>query len=368
MCRCDHDEMRFRRASPRPLASRVAARDAEAQHSTAILGHIGPMRVPGVADEPPPGRVELLDDRGVYVRRFGRDPAGTRPAEHVPGPDAWYVHGLAGSSANWTSLAGLMSPWATGYAVDLPGHGRSDPPPAGRYSIRDNADLVAALIRRRSGRPVHLVGNSLGGVVSTALAARHPELVATLTLISPAVPDFRFTRDRGANPVLAILLVPGTGGPAERRLGALGPMARARGMGSLCYGDPDLLSDSDYRIAATELAWRASLPWAHASTIGSLRALLRSYLRRSGSFRADARTVRVPTLVIWGTRDALIDVRLAGPMARWFDDSSLLILPGVGHTAQMENPMATARALVPLWLRAGAPHAVATRPVATSEL
>ncbi len=50
-------------------------------------------------------------------------------------------------------------------------------------------------------------------------------------------------------------------------------------MGSLCYGYPDLLSDSDYQIAATELAWRAALPWAHTSTICSLRALLRSYLR-----------------------------------------------------------------------------------------
>lgn len=50
-------------------------------------------------------------------------------------------------------------------------------------------------------------------------------------------------------------------------------------MGSLCYGDPDLLSDSDYQIAVTELAWRAALSWAHTSTICSLRALLRSYLR-----------------------------------------------------------------------------------------
>src|SRR4051812_43981049 len=80
--------------------------------------------VPGVADEPPPGWTELVDGRGVFLRRTQRTAAaGTT--------DAWYVHGLAGSSSNWTSLAGLMSARATGHLVDMPGHGRSDPPPLG---------------------------------------------------------------------------------------------------------------------------------------------------------------------------------------------------------------------------------------------
>lgn len=371
-------------------ASDAASRDALGRWSTATLHAAEPVGILGVAAEPPAGRIEMVDGRGVYVRCTADSPAGNRNrpaggngepiddsadrnsdgdanlAGSIDGPDAWYIHGLAGSSTNWTSLAEALSGHATGYSVDLPGHGRSDPPPRGRYSIRDNADLVAALIRRRSRSPVHLVGNSFGGVISTCLAARHPQLVASLTVISPAVPDLRLTRDRGADPILGLLLVPGTAGIAERKLSALSPMARARGMGRICYGKPELISDSDYEAAAADLAWRAELPWAHSATIGSLRGLLRSYFGRSSSFRADAAKVSVPALVIWGTRDALVDVRLARTTSSWFSNCSLLILPGVGHTAQMEEPVLTARAVARLWMVAGESHIGATAVVATS--
>ena len=269
------------RSEPRQRPGVPGARDDLAALTTAVMTSVEG-DIPGVADDPPGGWTEMVDGRGVFVRRTLRSDG----IADSGAADAWYVHGLAGSSANWTSLAGLMSRRATGYLVDLPGHGRSDPPPGGRYSLVADADLAAALIRRRSGGPVHLVGNSLGGIVCTALAARHPELVATLTLISPAVPDFRLTRNRGADPILGILLLPGTTGIAVRSLGAITPASRARGMAELCFGDPSRLTDHDYAVAAADLAWRSRLPWAHLSTVGSLRALLRSYLRRAGSFRA----------------------------------------------------------------------------------
>ena len=336
-----------------------AALDHLAAWSTAMLADLGPVEIPGAADDPPHGWTEQINGRGVFVRR-------TEPVGEDEAPDAWYVHGLAGSSANWTSLAGLMAPASTGFLVDLPGHGRSDPPPRGRYSLRDNADVLAELIARRSPRPIHLVGNSLGGVVSTVLAARHPELVRSLTLISPAVPDLRLTRDRGADPMLGLLLLPGTTGLALRRLGGISPMARARGMGELCFGDPSRLSEHDYEVAAADMAWRSSLPWAHRSTIESLRALMRSYLPNGRSFRADAARIAVPTLVIWGTRDRLVDVRLARRTADCFADSRLLVLAGVGHTAQMEAPLETARAMSGVWAASGAPHPGLTTAVGTS--
>lgn len=357
---CDSGRVTAYRPRPGP-----AARDVFAGWSTAALDEIAPVDVPGVAADPPRGRVEMVDGRGIFVRCTADESEMDR-ADSDLSPDAWYVHGLAGSSTNWTSLAGAMAARATGYLVDLPGHGRSDPPPRGRYSIRDNADLVASLIHRRSGRPVHLVGNSLGGIVATRVAARHRDLVASLTLISPAVPDLRLTRDRGADPILGLLLLPGTAGLAERHLGAMSPMARARGMGQLCYGNPQLLSEADYEVAAADLAWRSDLPWAHSATVGSLRALMRSYLHPRSSFRDDAAKISAPTLIIWGTRDALVDVRLARMAASWFARSSLLIAPGVGHTAQMEDPVMTARAVARLWAPPGAPHAGPTAAVATS--
>nr|WP_240188296.1 alpha/beta hydrolase [Nakamurella flavida] len=305
-----------------------------------------------MATLPPPGQTKLIDGRGVYVRRHD-GPVGPTPV--------WFVHGLGGSSTNWTRLAAVLADRTVGFSVDLPGSGRSDPPPRGRYSLLGDADLVAAAIRRVSGAgPVHLVGNSLGGYVATLLAARHPDLVASLTLISPAVPDLRLTTDRGGDPRLALLLLPGTAGVAGRRLGGIDAATRARGTGRLCFGDPDLIDDASYEAAAADLDWRTGLPWASLATLGPLRSMMGRYLRPGRwSFGSAARSLTCPVLIVWGTRDRLVDVRLSRRTVGEFRDATLLVLPGVGHVAQMEDPIATARAILALWDRTdhtGVPH------------
>ena len=299
--------------------------------------------VPSLAGPPPDGWTELVDGRGVHLRR------APGPADATP---VWFVHGLGGASTDWTRLSAALAPTATGYSLDLPGSGRSDPPPAGRYSPGADADLSADTIRQVTGGPVHLVGNSYGGVVATLLAANHPDLVRTLTVISPAVPDLRLTSDRGADPRLGLLLVPGTATLAYQRLGSVSPVARAQGMGELCFGHPELISDEDLRAAAAEHTWRAALPWTYSSTIGTLRGLMAGYLRPgSSSFGAAASRVRVPTLVVWGTRDRLVDVRLARRAAAAYARAELLVLAECGHVAQMEDPWSTARGILALWHR-----------------
>jgi pimeloyl-ACP methyl ester carboxylesterase len=300
--------------------------------------------IPALAATPAPGWTELIDGRGVFVRREP-EATGATPV--------WFVHGLGGASTDWTRLSTALAPFAPGFSLDLPGSGRSDPPPGGRYSPLVDAELAAAAIDQVTGGPVHLVGNSYGGVVTTLLAARRPDLVRTLTVIAPAVPDLRITRDRGADPRLGLLLVPGTAGIAYGRLASIPPEARARGMGELCFGHPEVITAEDYAAAAAEHSWRAALPWVYSATIGTLRGLMTSYLRRGPvSFTAAAAGVRAPTLVIWGTRDRLVDVRLARRAAASYRDSRLLVLPECGHVAQMEDPEATARGILSLWQRA----------------
>jgi pimeloyl-ACP methyl ester carboxylesterase len=316
-------------------------RDELASWSTAELADVELGSIPPLAGPLPQGWTELVDGRGVFVRRQ-RGPEGATPV--------WFVHGLGGSSTDWTRLSGALSRYATAYSLDLPGSGRSDPPPGGRYSPEAEADLIAQLITQVSGGPVHVVGNSYGGVVATLLAARRPELLRTLTVISPAVPDLRLTRDRGSDPRLGLLLLPGTARLAYQRLASIPPAARARGMGELCFGHPELITDRDYQVAEAEHSWRARLPWAHASTIHSLRALMTSYLRRgAASFAHAAAAVTVPTLVVWGTRDRLVDVRLSRAAAEGYPRATLLVLAECGHVAQMEDPRSTARGIVALW-------------------
>src|SRR6476661_9955087 len=134
----------------------------------------------------------------VYVRHTPY--AGPVDGDDVGAPRerALYVHGLGGASTNWTDLAALLAVRFDGWALDLPGFGRSQPPRRARYSVRGHVRAVIDVLEHvrdepgdAAGRPVHLVGNSLGGLVSVLVASRRPDLVASLTLISPAMPVYR---------------------------------------------------------------------------------------------------------------------------------------------------------------------------------
>src|ERR1700712_3784171 len=178
----------------------------------------------------PPWPGEQLPVRGgeVFVRSTPWTGPVDGPAGDAPRERAVYVHGLGGASTNWTDLAGLLAVRFDGWAVDLPGFGRSQPPRRARYSIRGHVQAVVDVLEHVrdqpgevAGRPVHLVGNSLGGMVSVLVASRRPDLVASLTLISPAMPVYRvptaFSR------ALLLLLVPGVPSLASRRIGAITP-------------------------------------------------------------------------------------------------------------------------------------------------
>lgn len=71
-------------------------------------------------------------------------------------------------------------------ALDLPGYGEA-PEPARVLTIERSADLVAAYVRERVGRPAVLVGHSMGAQVVTEVAAREPDVVDRLVLVGPTV-------------------------------------------------------------------------------------------------------------------------------------------------------------------------------------
>ena len=271
---------------------------------------------------------------GLHVRR---GPSGREPG--------LFVHGLGGSATNWTDLMGLLEGVVDSEAVDLPGFGRSAPPSCGRYTVGAHARAVVGHLERRACGPVHLFGNSLGGAVSTRVAADRPDLVKTLTLVSPALPNLR--RTKGSDPRLPLLLLPGLARLAERRLAARTPEQRARGVLELCYGDPSTIPPQRMAEAVEEMARRGGLPHTQDAFTASLRGLIRSYLARGHrSPWAAAARVAAPTLLVWGDRDRLVDVAIAPRAARTYPDVRLLVLPGVGHVAQMERPETVARAFL----------------------
>ncbi|HEX6870249.1 MAG TPA: alpha/beta hydrolase, partial [Micromonosporaceae bacterium] len=251
-----------------------------------------------------------------------------------------------GSSLNWTDLAYLLSPRLDGHAIDLPGFGRSDPGRA--YGLASTAARVIRWIEHSGRGPVHLFGNSLGGAITVRVAGLRPDLVRTLTLISPAMP-FIDPRRSVQSRLLPLLLVPGAPKIASRRLATVAPEVLAEQVIAACYADPSLLAPQRLAEAVDEVRRRYEQPWYADAYVRSLRGLvgsfLRSYLPGANSMWRLAARISAPTLVITGRQDRLVDVRVAPAVSKIIPDSRLLVLDQVGHVAQMERPRLVARAV-----------------------
>ena len=96
------------------------------------------------------------------------------------------IHGFAADRLSWTATAPHLYTKHAVWAVDLPGHGKSLPvtPALTLEGIADQ--LTAEFLRLADSQPLHLVGHSLGGALSLLLAEKHPQQVASLTLLAPA--------------------------------------------------------------------------------------------------------------------------------------------------------------------------------------
>jgi len=307
----------------------------------AQLADDGALPPAGEVPPPWPPRRVVIDGAMLHVRDTPPTAAGAEPAV--------YVHGLGGSSQNFTDVAGLLAGHLDAQAVDLPGFGYSDP--SRRYSIPAFADTLIKFLEAGDRGPVHLVGNSLGGSISVRVAALRPDLVRTLTLISPAMPflDPRRTEQRQILPVLAL--------PRAERIFAWG-MARltaeqmAEQVMIACFGDATRVHAQRRAEALEEIRLRYTVDHYAATYVGTLRGLVSSFLRAylpgvNSQWRLAAR-ITAPTLVVGGLADKLVDPRVAAQVARVVPDGRLLALPRVGHVAQMEVPRLVARAVVGL--------------------
>ena len=281
-------------------------------------------------------RLRFVALPGLTLTLRGRPPARTGL------PPALYVHGLGGSSQNWSALMPLLVGAVDGEAVDLPGFGDSPPPDDGNYSVTGHARAVIRLLDAERRGPVHLFGNSLGGSVATRIAAVRPDLVRTLTLISPALPEIRVQRP--AVPT-ALLALPGVAALFAGLTRHWTAEQRTRGVMALCYGDPARISEEAFRHAVAEMERRLELPYFWDAMARSARGIVDAYTLggQHGLWR-QAERVLAPTLLVYGGRDQLVSYRMARRASAAFRDSRLLTLPEAGHVAMMEYPETVAQA------------------------
>ena len=98
-----------------------------------------------------------------------------------------FLHYFGGSALEWQSVMASLAGQYRCLAIDLRGHGDSEAPVTG-YSVTTMADDVAELISQLGVQRFILVGHSMSGKVAMALAARQPEGLQSLILVSPSPP------------------------------------------------------------------------------------------------------------------------------------------------------------------------------------
>ncbi|HEY0497278.1 MAG TPA: alpha/beta fold hydrolase [Kutzneria sp.] len=290
---------------------------------------------------PWPGEQMTSNDVTLHVRRT--------PSPSPTAPTAVFVHGLGGSSTNWTDLMGQLSGQVDGIALDLPGFGRTQPPAGYDFSMATHTDTVIRFLDGLDG-PVHLFGNSMGGTISLAVAAQRPDLVRSLTLVSPAVPDLRPDPRRCANPMMPLAFVPLIGARVRRRLAELTPREQSLQVLRLCFARPSLIPENRIEEGVLETIERNGNAYYKSALAATTIGLIRSWLAPAHrSMWRVVPKVAAPALVVWGTQDRLVSVRKAPRTAQLLRRGRLLVLPRVGHCAQIERPVTVARAVLGMW-------------------
>jgi pyruvate dehydrogenase E2 component (dihydrolipoamide acetyltransferase) len=127
-------------------------------------------------DEPAPQLVEVGGRTISYLTLAPEDPTGDPVV---------LVHGFGGDKNSWLFVQQPLSETHAVHALDLPGHGASTKD-VGDGSLATMAETLIGFLDALGITRAHLVGHSLGGAVSAAVAKAAPEKVASLTLLAPA--------------------------------------------------------------------------------------------------------------------------------------------------------------------------------------
>lgn len=96
-------------------------------------------------------------------------------------PELVLIHGGAQNAHTWDTVNLALG--CSLLAIDMPGHGHSDPPADGAANVQRNAEDIATVIRALAPEARAVVGMSLGGLTTMALSAQEPDLFDTMFLV-----------------------------------------------------------------------------------------------------------------------------------------------------------------------------------------
>lgn len=235
--------------------------------------------------------------------------------EAIGPPDAEPVlllHGWGSRADHMQPIAAALSDTYRVHNVDLPGHGHSPVPPVA-LGVPEHGELIAELIRERTGGPVTIVGHSNGGRIALYMAGEPvmKHLVRRLVLVSPS----GITPERSAGFYVRRALARTLKAPFE----ILPPRMRAFGL--------DWLRNS--------LLWRA----LGSSDYRTLEGVMRETFVKTVTFHLDDRLdrIEVPTLIVWGDQDTAVSRRQMDILEKGIHDAGLVVLHGAGHYGYLDD-------------------------------
>lgn len=243
--------------------------------------------------------------------------------ERPAGPDGAPVlvigPSLGTSTLVWSRAAPALRERFRIAAWDLPGHGRSRPA-AAAFTVEDLADAVHDALAELGVDRVLYAGVSLGGAVGLSLALRHPETVASLTMICSGakIGDAVAWRERAD--AVRILGTASLVGPSAERWFAPGSMER----------DPDIAGRLLHTLRDTDDA-------SYAYCCEALAGF---------DARGHLGTVRAPVLALWGESDVVVGEPEASAIAGGVPDGRAAMIAGAGHLAPAEQPAAVDDAII----------------------
>jgi pimeloyl-ACP methyl ester carboxylesterase len=260
------------------------------------------------------------------------------------GPLAVLLHGFPETSYAWRKQIPALTEHFRVVAPDLRGFGESDKPTRMRdYRIGHLTADVVGLIHALGEDRAHVVGHDWGGAVAFATAQAYPEAVERLTVINAPHPAVflremrRFSRQLLRSWYILFFQLPRIPERAllRDRAARIARLLRNSAIGDAAFSEADLL---EYRRAF-------SLPGAATASLSYYRAAFRDIV--AGRLSDPERSIRAPTLLIWGEKDIALGIELTHGLER-FIDAELRVerVPNTSHWVNEERPELVNRLLI----------------------
>jgi pimeloyl-ACP methyl ester carboxylesterase len=242
-------------------------------------------------------------------------------------PPLMLLHGFGDSFTSWEGWVRELKTQFHIISVDFPGHGLTRAPQGSQLSAEGLADFVDAFAAQLALPKFAVAGNSMGGGAAWQLAVRHPERIDALILVDAA--GFANDKPPGEVPLAFKILKY--------------PIGRAllRNIDNRPLIEEGLKTDVyDKSLITPFIVDR----WAEFQRAPGHRAILMS-INMGAPARPTAElvsTIKVPTLILWGESDPLIEPAAAKKFAAAIPGAKLITYPKVGHLPQIEIPQRSA--------------------------